>query len=66
MGERKTFLLRMEAEDLEALRCWAEDEFRSLNGQMEFVLRQALIRHRRLDVRRPGSPPAPADSGPLR
>jgi hypothetical protein len=46
MAERKSFLLRLDAEDFEALRHWAEDEFRSLNGQIEFVLRQALMRQR--------------------
>jgi len=51
MGERKTFLLRLYAEDFEELRRWAGDEFRSLNGQIEFLLRQALVRSRRNKVR---------------
>jgi hypothetical protein len=46
MGERKPFLFRLDAENLEALRRWAGDELRSLNGQIEFLLRQALIRQR--------------------
>ncbi|NWG12312.1 MAG: Arc family DNA binding domain-containing protein [Acidobacteria bacterium] len=46
MAERKTFLLRLDADDFEELRRWAADEFRSLNGQIEFLLRQALVRHR--------------------
>ncbi len=46
MPERKTFLLRLDADDFEELRRWAADEFRSLNGQIEFLLRQALVRHR--------------------
>ena len=46
MGERKSFLLRLEEEDLEELKRWAEDEFRSLNGQIEFILRRALTRQR--------------------
>ncbi len=46
MPERKTFLLRLDADDFEELRHWAADEFRSLNGQIEFLLRQALVRHR--------------------
>ena len=46
MSERKTFLLRLSASDLAALRRWADDEFRSLNGQIEFLLRQALKKHR--------------------
>jgi hypothetical protein len=47
MGERKTFLLRLDADDFEELRRWAADDFRSLNGQIEFLLRQALVRSRR-------------------
>ncbi len=46
MPERKTFLLRLDTDDFEELRRWAADEFRSLNGQIEFLLRQALVRHR--------------------
>ena len=42
MGERKPFLLRVSPELLEQLRRWADDEMRSLNSQIEFVLRQAL------------------------
>jgi hypothetical protein len=47
MAGRKTFLLRIEEETYEALRRWANDEFRSLNGQIEFLLRKALREHRR-------------------
>ncbi len=39
---RESFLLRTDPKLLEALRRWAEDELRSTNGQLEFVLRQAL------------------------
>jgi hypothetical protein len=53
MGERKTFLLRLEVEDFEELRRWAADEFRSLNGQIEFLLRKALLRGRMKPRRRP-------------
>ncbi len=60
MGERKTFLLRLDAEDFEELRCWAADEFRSLNGQIEFLLRQALLRGRRKSRR----PPAGRNNDP--
>ncbi len=51
MGERRTYLLRLDAEDFEELRRWADDEFRSLNGQIEFVLRQALVRQRGFKAR---------------
>jgi hypothetical protein len=43
MAERKSFLVRIDAETLEALRRWADDDLRSLNGQIEFLLRKALL-----------------------
>ena len=42
MAERKPFLLRIDPAVLEALQRWADDELRSVNGQIEFVLRRAL------------------------
>jgi hypothetical protein len=41
VAERKPFLLRIDPELYDALQRWASDELRSLNGQMEFVLRRA-------------------------
>lgn len=55
MGERKSFLLRVDGALLDALRAWAEDDLRSLNGQIEFVLREALKKKGRLK----GEPPRP-------
>ncbi len=42
MAERKAFLLRVDPAVLEAVQSWANDELRSLNGQIEYILRQAL------------------------
>ncbi len=42
MAERKPFLLRVDPALLEALQRWANDDLRSLNGQIEFVLRKAV------------------------
>ena len=42
MAERKSFLLRIDPAVLDALQRWADAELRSLNGQIEFVLRRAL------------------------
>ena len=42
MAERKSFLIRIRPEVLEGLRAWANQEMRSLNGQIEFLLREAL------------------------
>ena len=42
MAARKPFLLRIDPATHAALQKWADDEFRSLNGQIEFLLRRAL------------------------
>ena len=44
MAERKSFLLRIDSAVLEAVQRWANDDLRSLNAQIEFVLRDALRR----------------------
>jgi hypothetical protein len=44
MGEKKPFLLRLSPELYESLRRWAESEFRSVNGQVEWILREAVER----------------------
>ena len=48
MGERKAFLVRLDPALLSALQRWANDELRSLNGQIEYVLRDALRKAGRL------------------
>ena len=55
MTARKSFLLRMDPKLYEQLERWAADEFRSVNGQVEFILRDAL--------RKRGG--APGDAGPV-
>jgi hypothetical protein len=42
MSEKKPFVLRINPEKLKALEKWAADEFRSTNGQIEYILDQAL------------------------
>jgi hypothetical protein len=56
MAERKAFLLRIDPAVLDALQRWAADDLRSLNGQIEFVLRRALQREGRA-VAKPEVPP---------
>lgn len=48
MGERKPFLLRVDPQLHEALQKWADDDLRSVNAQIEFLLRQALAKAGRL------------------
>jgi hypothetical protein len=44
---RKPFLLRIPPDLLEALEKWAADDLRSVNGQIEYILRQAVARRKR-------------------
>ena len=60
MADRKPFLLRMDRQLLDALQRWANDDLRSLNGQIEFVLRRALQQSGRVPQEGP-APPAPTD-----
>jgi hypothetical protein len=46
MADRKSFLLRIDAELWAGLEAWAQDELRSVNGQIEFLLRQAVQKRR--------------------
>ena len=63
MAERKPFLLRLDPAIFAALQRWADDDLRSLNAQVEFLLRDALRRTGRIPAAL-GSTPGPADSGP--
>ena len=47
MAERKAFLLRVDPALLDGMQRWANDDLRSLNAQIEFVLRRALQREGR-------------------
>ncbi len=42
MSQKKPFVLRVDPEKLKAIEKWASDEFRSTNGQIEYILDQAL------------------------
>ncbi len=52
MAERKAFLLRIEPSVLEAVQRWANDDLRSLNAQIEFLLRRVLQQNGRLPAER--------------
>ncbi len=54
MGERKAFPLRLDARLYDELRRWADAELRSVNGQIEFILRRAI------EERKKGGPKKPA------
>lgn len=61
MADRKPFLLRMDRQLLDAMQRWANDDLRSLNGQIEFVLRRALQQADRLPDK-PEPPTQPSSS----
>jgi hypothetical protein len=54
MAERKPFLLRLDPETYAALQRWAADDLRSVNGQVEYLLRRALSEAGRLPTRAKG------------
>ncbi|MBW7903142.1 MAG: Arc family DNA binding domain-containing protein [Rhodocyclaceae bacterium] len=56
MSEKKAYPLRINAQIIAAMQRWADDELRSLNAQIEYVLRDAL--------RKAGRLPRPADAPP--
>ena len=47
-AENKSFVLRIDTETMEALERWADDEFRSINGQLQWIIADALRRSGRL------------------
>ncbi len=46
MDNRKSFLLRIDPELWADLEAWAKDEFRSVNGQIEYLLKQAVLKRK--------------------
>jgi hypothetical protein len=49
MSKKKSFVLRIDPEKLDALEKWAADEFRSINGQLEWIIDQALKKSGRMN-----------------
>ena len=67
MAERKTFLLRLPPELMDEMNRWAKDEIRSLNAQIEYVLRDAVQRRkgdRAAKARGPKPGRSPGDARP--
>lgn len=52
MSAKKPFVLRIDPEKLKAIEKWAADEFRSTNGQIEYIIDQALRNSGRWDKRK--------------
>jgi hypothetical protein len=49
MKERKSFLLRIDPALYDSLNIWAQQELRSLNGQIEYLLKEAVARRRHFE-----------------
>ncbi len=47
MAEKKTVLLRLQPKIWEEISRWAEEEFRSVNGQIEYILHEAVAKRRK-------------------
>ena len=62
MAERKSFLLRIDPDLWADLEAWAQEELRSVNGQIEYLLREAVLKRKgtlsrpRPAARSPGKP----------
>lgn len=54
MAEKKAYPLRISSEVLDAMQRWAQDELRSVNAQIEYVLREALRKSGRMGSTPPG------------
>lgn len=50
MSKKKTFVLRVNPEMLDAVEKWAADDFRSINGQLEWIISNALKNAKRLKL----------------
>ena len=63
MEPRKSFLLRIDPALWDDIEAWAQDELRSVNGQIEYILRQAMTR-RKGALSRPAPPSQPTHLPP--
>ena len=61
MSQKKAYPLRINADVLDAVQLWADDELRSVNAQIEYVLRDALRRSGRLKLPDTSVPREPDD-----
>ena len=58
MAEKKTtksFILRVDSDTMDAIEAWAADEFRSTNGQLQWIITEALRKAKRLPKKKKGT-----------
>ncbi len=61
MAKNKSFVLRLDEDMMNAIEAWAADEFRSTNGQIQWILAEALKKSGRM---KKAKKPAPIDEPP--
>ncbi len=61
MAKKKNFVLRLDEATYQALEKWAADEFRSVNGQIEWILTRALREAGRMPNKKPSASSPPTD-----
>jgi hypothetical protein len=61
LAEKKAYPLRISSEVLDAMQSWAQDELRSVNAQIEYVLREALRKAGRMNMSPPPAQPPPEE-----
>ena len=54
-SEKKAFVLRINPDTLKELERWAQDEFRSVNGQIEFILSEAIRKRKKGSTKETGN-----------
>ena len=54
-GNTKSFILRVDADTMNAIEAWAADEFRSTNGQLQWIITEALRKAKRLPKKKKGT-----------
>lgn len=52
MSKRKSFVLRIDPETFKQIEKWADDEFRSVNGQIEWMINKSLKESKRLPIKK--------------
>ena len=52
----RSFILRVDTETMNAIEAWAADEFRSTNGQLQWIITEALRKAKRLPKKKPTTP----------
>ena len=54
-SKTKSFILRVDADTMDAIEAWAADEFRSTNGQLQWIITEALRKAKRLPKKHPST-----------